>query len=638
MRFPLILVLLPLLAPAYAQVPLASETNLFGIDDGAITPNGALGVVRENTSAATTRIYNLSSGALLATHLSPTTPWWSGPSQDAVELTNTRAVVLGNVVQIIDLSASPGPTQVLSQTIVGAQPRDIAITPAGDLAIVRGGNTNSGFAGGSFVFDLATGSLLASHPGEIGDANSSSPIYSVDTVATNDDYAIALSLVGSGSAAHTRVSVWRLHPTGGASPLVVYETSGTSGVNQDQLGAPHDVTLTPDGRYAAVRSEFAVGLYDLSASAAGSRVWYRRLFGNPGPMGNTSMDSIEATSTRIATASRWTNGSSFGTQMDLFDLNGNQWYARMSGDPHDLVLTPDGRKLAIRTHQKIALYSVVGLPVTPELSPLSEVAVGSTHTFFSAGYDSLQANQQVIAAIVRSGTQTQVRAYAYAGGTLTQVLSNVLPEKPVDLELSPDGKWLVVSACSFVQIYDLESSTLALSHDTVGENLGWYPWCDGVELSQGRALTWGYSGPQSGWVSTYSLFPESTSYCEAGLNSSGARAQLSALGSSSITSNNLKVLCSHLPVRSLGFMSYSSAQAQVPFGAGFSCVAGTTHLMPVALVPGTVWTQIVDYTASPALGGAIQAGQTWNFQFRYRDPYAGAGVFNSSDGLSIIFY
>jgi hypothetical protein len=47
----------------------------------------------------------------------------------------------------------------------------------------------------------------------------------------------------------------------------------------------------------------------------------------------------------------------------------------------------------------------------------------------------------------------------------------------------------------------------------------------------------------------------------------------------------------------------------------------------------------IDLTLPPASSGVgqISAGDTWNFQFWYRDPSAGASGFNLSDGLSIVF-
>ena len=44
-----------------------------------------------------------------------------------------------------------------------------------------------------------------------------------------------------------------------------------------------------------------------------------------------------------ATISRDTNGG-FAAQVDLFDIQGNQRFDDIPGDPHDLQITPDERR------------------------------------------------------------------------------------------------------------------------------------------------------------------------------------------------------------------------------------------------------------------------------------------------------
>ena len=95
--------------------------------------------------------------------------------------------------------------------------------------------------------------------------------------------------------------------------------------------------------FAAVRSELSVGLYRLDGAAT-SQVWHKRLYGAPGAVGGSALDSIEASADRIATISRLSNAGQ-GAQLDVFDLAGNQWYAPMLGEPHDLQITPDGTRV-----------------------------------------------------------------------------------------------------------------------------------------------------------------------------------------------------------------------------------------------------------------------------------------------------
>lgn len=623
---------------AAAQTVLSSSNQMLGVDDGAITPDGRLGVVRENGIGVIARIYDMASGQFLVSHTAAVTSWWTGAAQDAVELTNTRAVVLGNRALILDLTnplAAP-----LGDHFVGFEARDIAITPSGDRAIVRGGNTiggASGGPGGSFVFDLANGALLASHPGEIGSSNANQHTYSVDSVVTNERFAVCLSLDFPASGARTRVTIWDLRPVAGGPPVVAYETTAAVGPDQDQYGAPHDVTLTPDGRFAAVRSEFTASLYDLSG-AAPARVWHHRLIGNPGAMGFTSMDSIEATNTRIATASRWTDGVNFATQVNVFDLAGNQWFARPDGDPHDLALTPDGTKLLVRTHIALFLYDLAALPPQPsQFTHVDRHVTTSTNTFFGAGYDSVQVTNELAVAGARSGQSTRLKVFDIRGGSLALRLFETMPGMLVDMAISPDAEWLTVTGTALVQIYDLNTFRMVKQHIPAPPVQNLFPWCDGVELNNGRVLAWGWWHDQGGWVSILSLFPEAQNYCTAALNSTGEGAHLSVNGSNSIASSDLQVWCTSLPAGANGYMVYAAGQNNTPFGNGTLCTAGPRNFMPVQASTGGMAQRLFDYSGPNSAGGAITAGSTWNFQFVYRDPAAGGAQFNLSDGLTIPF-
>jgi len=618
--------LLGLATLASAQTVLTTQFG-FGMDDGAITPNGTLAVVRENAAQTRARIHSTATGQLLAL-AHGVAGAFSGAAQDAVEVTDTRAVVLGSSILVLDLTNLAAP--LLAEHEAGFEMRDVAITPDGTTAVVRGGNTFGALPGGLRVVDLATGALTFSHPGEIGSPTPPDYTYSVDSVVATDDYGVCLSLIGSGPSARTRVTIVRLHPQGGGVPAVAYETRGIAAPDMDQLGAPHDLCLVAGGQYVAVRSEVSVGLYSLGSTP--TRVWHRRLWGQPGPMGLTSMDSIEATDQLIATASRFQSTTLFGAQLDLFDLAGNQWHSRVTGDPHDLVFTPDGSRVLLRTHRYLYLFGTQNLPPAPaELTPAASDAELSTNTFYGAGYDSLQATDTHAVAVVRSSTSAFVNFYRLGSTTLQRHATGLLPEKPTDVELSPDGRWVGVSGTSRVQVYDFETGTLLLQHDPYVDPIGWFPWCDGIELDDEHLVAWGYSGSQSGWVSVVDLFSSVSSYCTAGPNSTGQAVHLRATGSGSIARDDLRLWASGLPAGSIGCYTYSVGQQSLPLGNGTLCLAGQRYFMPLQPEQAGVAVRDVEY------GGAITAGTIWNFQYRYRDPAAGAAQFNLSDALSIPF-
>lgn len=625
-------VALGLAALASAQSVLTTQFG-FGMDDGALTPDGTLAVVRENSVQTTARVHSTSTGQLLAS-VQGVLGTFSGAAQDAVEATDTRAVVLGSSILVLDLTNLASP--LLAEHEAGLEMRDVALTPDGTTAVVRGGNSIPGFPGGLRVIDLASGALTFSHPGEIGSPLPQDYTYSVDSVVATDDYGVALSMVGSGPTARTRVTILRLHPQGGGNPVVAYETNGTGAPDMDQLGAPHDLCLVAGGQYVAVRSESSVSLYSLGATP--TRVWHHRLWGQPGPMGLTSMDSIEATDQFIATASRFQSTTLFGAQLDLFDLAGNTWHSRFTGDPHDLVFTPDGTRVLVRTHRYLYMFTTQGLPPAPgALTPVASDAELSTNTFYGAGYDSLQATDTHAVAVVRSSTAALVNFYRLGATTMQRFASEVLPEKPTDVEFSPNGRWVGVSGTSRVQLYDLEAGELILQHDPYVDPIGWFPWCDGIELDDAHLVAWGYGDTQSGWVSLVDLFSSATSYCTAGQNSTGQLVHIRATGTASIVRDDLRLWSSGLPVGSMGCYVYAVGQQALPFGNGTLCLAGQRYFMPLQLEQSGVAVRDVQYGGSPALGGAITAGSTWNFQYRYRDPAAGAAQFNLSDAVSIPF-
>jgi hypothetical protein len=147
-----------------AQSLMHSENGLLAIDDVAITPDQHYAVVRQNRYDQFARVYDLTTGALAASPPANINDGLLGECLDAVAVTNTRAIVLGNVAQILDLTNLASP--VLSATRVGFRPRDVAITPDGTIAAVRGGATATGMVGGSYLFDLATGAQIGFHAGE----------------------------------------------------------------------------------------------------------------------------------------------------------------------------------------------------------------------------------------------------------------------------------------------------------------------------------------------------------------------------------------------------------------------------------------------------------------------------------------
>ncbi|TDJ79553.1 MAG: hypothetical protein E2O39_00815 [Planctomycetota bacterium] len=130
------------------------------------------------------------------------------------------------------------------------------------------------------------------------------------------------------------------------------------------------------------------------------------------------------------------------------------------------------------------------------------------------------------------------------------------------------------------------------------------------------------------------------------INSLGAKATLDASnGSVSVAADDLQIFAWNLPVGN-GLLFMGGARAQVVFGDGFQCVTpGTQGLFrfPVqtADAGGTLSTGpglvALTHGLLPA-AGHIAAGDTWYFQYWYRDPVGPCGTgFNLTNGIGITF-
>jgi hypothetical protein len=610
--------------PAAAQFELQTDLG-FGMDDAEITHDGKYAIVRENLQATEFRVYDLATGTLLGDATCSGT--LSGIAQDTIAFSDTRAVLLGSCCKVLDLTALPA-IVVLATHDVGGFPRDVVVTPDGSFGAVRGG-----FGGGLFVLDLAGGAIAATAPGE---PTGIGPTYSfdVDSVVASDAYAVFLSLHISSNQPRARVTIFDLHPSGGGPPAVAFETT-SSGPFMDLVGAPHDVALSPDGSFAAVRAESSVALFDLSGPTP-TMAWHRRLWPDAGPFENNPMDSIEVTDERVATISLWPGGFD-GTQVDVFDKAGNGWHDNIPGRPHDLALTPSGERLVVRTSESVQLYDIDVLPAGAVLTALDQTLADSTHSSFSAGLDSVLATEDRAVTMSRVLETTEVRVFDLGADTLELRALHVMPNRPVDLEVSPDGNLVGVTGTDHVLVLDLRTDAVLYS-DPVVPGGGYFPWCDGVALDDEHLVGFGYTSAQTGWVQIVDLFAQPQNYCSAAPNSVGPGATFHVTGSASIAADDLTLWSTGLPPGSVGVFAYGDAQANVPFGNGFLCIGGTTaSFLPVTAGANGAATAEVSYTGSPALGGLITAGSTWNFQFSYRDPAGGGAQFNLSDATNVVF-
>jgi predicted extracellular nuclease len=115
-------------------------------------------------------------------------------------------------------------------------------------------------------------------------------------------------------------------------------------------------------------------------------------------------------------------------------------------------------------------------------------------------------------------------------------------------------------------------------------------------------------------------------YCLAQPNSTGTGATLVVVGSSSVAANDVTLTSASLPLNSLGYYLTSTTQgsANPPGSQGTLCLGGSIGRYSTSVLSsgslGEVALQLdVTALATPNGPAAAMAGETWSFQYWYRD-------------------
>ncbi len=129
-----------------------------------------------------------------------------------------------------------------------------------------------------------------------------------------------------------------------------------------------------------------------------------------------------------------------------------------------------------------------------------------------------------------------------------------------------------------------------------------------------------------------------TRVCSLSPNSVGSGAVIDVLGTVSVSTNNMLVRTSSLPVHRISVVLFGSIPQQTPFGAGTLCVGGTVYRLPAAYSdPFGVSDAIVDFSLPSPKYQALVPGSVWYFQTLYRDPTYSIPSGNTSDSVRVQF-
>lgn len=136
--------------------------------------------------------------------------------------------------------------------------------------------------------------------------------------------------------------------------------------------------------------------------------------------------------------------------------------------------------------------------------------------------------------------------------------------------------------------------------------------------------------------------PAPTSYCSSVPNSSGAAGVIQASGSQSLFASSLTLDAANLPTLSLGYFIFSESQGfatGLGGGQGNLCLSGGIFRLSNFIQSSGFTGQVnfpVPFNGLPP-AATINAGETWNFQYWFRDASGGTATSNTTDGVSVTF-
>lgn len=614
-----------LTAPAVGQVTTFEDRQSLGVDDLAITPDGRYAVARTTAFSTRTYVVDLALGLEVFSYNAMSTAGVSGPCVDAVEVTNERAVSLGAQVVVLDLTTQP--PSLLSSIDCGSTPRDVAITDDGRFAVVRGG---TGPRGGAYIIELSTGAEVLFQQSEI----QSFLFAGNDLCEATQDHGVVLSF--DPGTFTTNVLVAEVDPAGGSGPRVVFETMTLTSL----AGRPMDVAVSPDGLFAAVRSEDEVALLRLDGT---NTQIIQRQVSFPGPTTaflDTAFDTVVMTDDVWASITIGSASVSDG-YLNLGDESGTSWTALLDGVPRDLVVTPDQSTLLVHTGEKLYEFDLTALPAGGGMLQANNfVPLLASTSGLLAGLDSIECTDDTAIAIYPTTQGTRFLAFDLtAGGAPLTQYDLLIPGFPIDLAIDPEGSFAIAVTQDEYAVVDLRTRTTRLEVSGVSAGFPGWPWGDGAAIHPDHALASGVaeSNSQIGWLDSIDLLSRAELSCTANVNSTGANGDLFALGSTRVSDNDLRLEARFLPMGQFGVFVLGDAPSAVTVGGGLMCVGGNDLWLPVqATTAAGTASQVIDFPTLPSVGGGLVPGSTWLFQFVHRDVPMTGGI-GTSNAISLMF-
>lgn len=174
--------------------------------------------------------------------------------------------------------------------------------------------------------------------------------------------------------------------------------------------------------------------------------------------------------------------------------------------------------------------------------------------------------------------------------------------------------------------------------DDPARNFGWILVGDESQPASAKRFDSRTNASLAGPVLTIDFNPPCTpaSYCAALANSSGLPAQMTAVGAPSILTSTIGLTAAQLPASAVTTFYFGRERAQIPFANGNLCVLGTLFRAgTVVASAGGVASRSLNVATFP--GQQLEPFATWCFQASFRDPAAGPGAINYTDGVAVTF-
>lgn len=269
-------------APGFVNGELAKEV--------AVTPSTDRAVVVYQ--AAETLVFDLKTGAILnAAGALPSAGavYGTNPNLNALRVTDTHAVVVGNVIRVFDIAAA-SPIEI-TPPAVSSLPQsayyDVEISPDGMRAIARATGNTPNTNSHSIALRTVGGVMSAAYeqafawPGAttmtLNFANQVNPptvpptppqmvpytrAILEDSIVMSNDKAMILGITPGSDEATSLANV----------QVIDFAASPTVLTTFTQPGFAHDLDLSPDGTRGVVHSSLEVGVYDPAAAGGAAKL------------------------------------------------------------------------------------------------------------------------------------------------------------------------------------------------------------------------------------------------------------------------------------------------------------------------------------------------------------------------------